>query len=255
MARFSHPCHDYPPGRVVDQFAGSGKFVVEARTQRIDGARVDIGGDRFLSADACQDLETKIIARLDRFQQENPLKYGLDLGVLAGELQADATADVVRYAVKRLVADGAIDLIDDFLRLPGFDPLAGLNERQRMLTMRIEQAFLDGRFEPPSAESVVGSDKASRDLLRLLLETGRLVRLKTYEKKSLIVLHAKAVDAARTAIADKYPYPEPFALKDIRDLLQSTRKYVVPLMEHLDATGFTIRSGDQRRLKQQVSRG
>ena len=46
-------------------------------------------------------------------------------------------------------------------------------------------------------------------------------------------------------------YPAAFALKDIRDLLGSTRKYVVPLMEHLDASGATTRSGDLRRLREQ----
>jgi hypothetical protein len=40
-------------------------------------------------------------------------------------------------------------------------------------------------------------------------------------------------------------------LKDIRDLLNSTRKFVVPLMEHLDTTGATVRSGDLRRLREQ----
>ena len=35
-------------------------------------------------------------------------------------------------------------------------------------------------------------------------------------------------------------------LSDIRDLLGSTRKYVVPIMARLDADGVTRRRGDDR---------
>ena len=35
-------------------------------------------------------------------------------------------------------------------------------------------------------------------------------------------------------------------IADARDLLGSTRKYVVPIMSHLDATGVTRRRGDDR---------
>ena len=33
---------------------------------------------------------------------------------------------------------------------------------------------------------------------------------------------------------------------DVRDLLASSRKYVVPLLEHFDREGFTRRRGDVR---------
>ena len=35
-------------------------------------------------------------------------------------------------------------------------------------------------------------------------------------------------------------------IADARDVLGSTRKYVVPIMNHLDATGVTRRRGDDR---------
>ena len=65
------------------------------------------------------------------------------------------------------------------------------------------------------------------------------------------MLHASALENVKQAIAREFPYPAAFALKDIRDLLGSTRKYIVPLMEHLDASGATVRRGDLRRLREQ----
>ncbi len=39
------------------------------------------------------------------------------------------------------------------------------------------------------------------------------------------------------------------SLAEVRDILQTTRKFVQPLLEHLDVIGVTVREGDIRRLK------
>jgi selenocysteine-specific elongation factor len=39
------------------------------------------------------------------------------------------------------------------------------------------------------------------------------------------------------------------SVAEARDLFNTSRKYILPLMEHLDAIGLTVRDGDFRRLK------
>jgi selenocysteine-specific elongation factor len=39
-------------------------------------------------------------------------------------------------------------------------------------------------------------------------------------------------------------------LGEVRDLLKTSRRYTQALLEHLDATGVTVRDGDYRRLKE-----
>jgi selenocysteine-specific elongation factor len=36
---------------------------------------------------------------------------------------------------------------------------------------------------------------------------------------------------------------------EARDQFNTSRKYILPLMEHLDSNGVTVRDGDFRRLK------
>ena len=38
-------------------------------------------------------------------------------------------------------------------------------------------------------------------------------------------------------------------LAGVRDLLNTSRRYTQALLEHMDATGVTVREGDYRRLK------
>jgi selenocysteine-specific elongation factor len=39
------------------------------------------------------------------------------------------------------------------------------------------------------------------------------------------------------------------SVAEARDLFNTSRKYILPLMEHLDSSGVTVRDGDFRRLK------
>ena len=39
------------------------------------------------------------------------------------------------------------------------------------------------------------------------------------------------------------------AAAELRDALQSTRKYLIPLLEHFDTEGLTLRQGGRRVLK------
>jgi selenocysteine-specific elongation factor len=40
------------------------------------------------------------------------------------------------------------------------------------------------------------------------------------------------------------------SLAEVRDLLNTSRKYAQALLEHLDAIGITVRAGDFRKLRQ-----
>jgi selenocysteine-specific elongation factor len=158
-------------------------------------------------------------------------------------------ADLWNAVLETLAADGRIVLDDRILALPGFDPLSGLTDRERRIAAEIESAFRGGGIAPPAPTAVLGADRQKENLFRMLLERGRLVRLNTYARGSQIVLHAETLTVAQQRLADHFPPPRTFTVADVRDLFGSTRRHITPLMEHLDAAGFTIRAGDTRRLQ------
>lgn len=210
---------------------------------------IRVGEDLVVAPCALDALLIEVVAVLERFHHEHPLRRGLDAGSLTNQLGATASPAVLQHALQRLIGRQKIESADERLCIAGHDPFARLGERERRLVGDIEQAFLAGGLQPPSPQAVVGSDKVKQTICRLLLETGRLVRLKTYDRSLQIVLHANTLKEVEQAIAREFPYPASFAVKEVRDLLQSTRRHVVPVMEHLDATGTTVRNGDLRRLR------
>ena len=45
-----------------------------------------------------------------------------------------------------------------------------------------------------------------------------------------------------------FPDSRPFAATEAKEALGTTRRTAIPLLEHLDRTGVTVRQGDLRRL-------
>ena len=78
-------------------------------------------------------------------------------------------------------------------------------------------------------------------MTRLLTERGLLVRL-----DERILLHRNAVEAARQAAVQLFTQAPSFTTMQFRDKLGVSRKYAVPLLDFLDRTRFTVRSGHDR---------
>ena len=76
--------------------------------------------------------------------------------------------------------------------------------------------------------------------MRALLRDGAIVSLDGF------YFSAGALDEARARVSRAVLARETLKLSDIRDLLGSTRKFVVPIMARLDADGVTRRRGDDR---------
>ena len=213
-------------------------------------APVLIDDDRLVERAAFEALGEQLVATLEAYHRANPRQRGLTAGSLRSGLADEPAEDVFQHALGGLMSGGKIESDRGILRVAGFDPLAGLSEPERRLSGEIERIFLDSGIQPPPPAGVIGTDSRKRKLYQLLIDSGQLVRLRTYDRGSNIVLHAATLRDVERQLREHFPYPEKFALSEVRDLLDSTRKYVVPVMEHLDAVGVTVRIGNLRRLRE-----
>lgn len=227
----------------------------QARGRLNDAAAVGIGGDRFVGQAAVDDLSRGIIEALERFHAEQPKLGGLGASKLRKSLPATPAQDVFDHALQALAARGELSNKAGLISLAGFDPLGGLDQRERALVGELEKSYRDCGLETPQGDELLKGLKAPRQLQQLLIDGGRLIKLRTYDRKTIKFVHADTLHEARERIEGRYPHPQQFAVSDIRDLLGSTRKHVVPLMEHFDATGFTARVGDKRYVQPQSTGG
>jgi selenocysteine-specific elongation factor len=97
------------------------------------------------------------------------------------------------------------------------------------------RALVEHPFSPPPPDAV------SRDELRELTRRGLAV-----ERDGVWFAAAAVDDAARVVAKLLATSPQGVTASQLREALGTTRKYLLPLLGHLDATGVTRRRGDVR---------
>lgn len=229
----------------------SGLGLAEAEAALSELRAVVTAAGMLVAEEAYERLREVILTGLGRYHDTHPNHAGLAAAKLASGLAPCPAEDVFRHALAGLIAEARIENHRGVLRLAGFDPLKTLGDHERHLAAEIEDAFRMRRLKPTYREQVVGRDELQRGLFELLCETERLVTLKVHGQDSDFVLHADVFNQAVADIETRFAYPQKFTVSEVRELLGANRKFTVPLMEHLDATGVTMRIGDLHQLRRQ----
>ena len=96
-------------------------------------------------------------------------------------------------------------------------------------------------FSPPRLSSAAADAGAPAALVRELEAAGDLVRL-----GDDLVMTSGAVAAATVKLRDAFAAEGPLTAARAKEVLATTRKYALPLLEHLDRVRVTRRRGDVR---------
>ena len=201
---------------------------------------------RWLAAAAIAELERRLLAALDAYHEREPLRPGMPIGALRGQLPGNVPNDVAELALDRCVASGAATISDDVAHRS--DHCLELGDADQALVDRILAEAERFALEPPSlrdwSEALGTSREHLQDLLAHLKRAGRMVRT-----PGELWFSAAAVAALRERIASHFETNPRLDTKAYKALIGTTRRTAVPLMEYFDDERFTIRSGDARVLR------
>jgi selenocysteine-specific elongation factor len=191
----------------------------------------DVAGREWLVSDqAATALRRRMVEVVRRHDAEHPLDPGLGVAALARTLGLPSPD-----LVPRLVAD-PLRVVDG--RVTASPTRAGLPPQLEEALATLEADLGEARFSAPTADRLaeLGLDHRS---VGAAARAGRLLDL-----GAGIVLLPGADLAAVQRLAE---LPQPFTTSEARQQLQTTRRVVLPLLAHLDRSGFTVRHEDDRR--------
>jgi selenocysteine-specific elongation factor len=203
------------PTRSADRVVAERGWVDVDQLQRLTGERVPPTVDHWVMAPAALDAVRGQIA---------------DAAVAAGATGIDLAAlSPIQRSVLATGVPGVVVTADRVL-----DSASATTELSSAATRTL--AALDAApWSPPPMSP------ADRGALRELERAGLAVQVGD------LWFSSTAVDAAAGVLADLLAeHPEGVTVSTTREALQSSRKYVLPLLAHLDATGMTRRRGDVR---------
>jgi selenocysteine-specific elongation factor len=209
------------------------------------GRIVAVEREWYLHADSQGRLRGLILTALEQYHRANPLRPGMGREELRGRA-GGADERVFAQALARLEAEGALKSDRDKVRLASHE--VRLTPEQQRIVEQVEQAFLEAEAAPPSPEEALARAGVKGDeeheLFQVLLDARKLVRV-----KESLFFHARALDIVQDKVVALLKERKEIGPQDIKDLLGISRKYAIPLLEHLDARRVTTRVGERRVLR------
>jgi selenocysteine-specific elongation factor len=174
---------------------------------------------------------------------------GLSRQALA-TLVPEASSAVLDEVVAQLVARGTLRQEGGLVRVLQLAREADRARAERDEAARLAERLRQGGLSPPDPHEIA-PDPPMRRLLDRLVREGTAVRALDRVQKREVLFHRDAVDAARRHLAPLLAGATGGLLaREVGAALGISRKYSIPLLEHLDATGFTRRIADRRVLAQ-----
>lgn len=189
-------------------------------------------------------LSNMLLAALERFHREHPARRGAPLAWCRAALPSPVGRELFEHLVEQLREGKRIISADGLLCRLGHDPFLALSEQDQRLAGQIESVLRQGGLNPALEDMPGYAQERFERVLRLLADSGRVVILPGQCGVVRVVLHAQAVREAERRLREAFAPPAAFTVSQARQALCSTRKFVVPLLEHLQKRGVSARRKD-----------
>jgi len=182
-----------------------------------------------------------VVQAVGRYAEANRLRDGIPKGELKSQLQRELPGPVFEEALEILTSGGRLSLRGDRVALPRAGP--ALSPKQEQLLGEIERRLAGKGFQVPDVSELTQGMVAERagDLIRYLVDSGRAVKVTSQ------LLYPRGLwDELENRLRAHFKESPSLSMGAFKELAQVSRKYAVPMLEHLDRTGLTRREGDDR---------
>lgn len=186
-------------------------------------------------------LKDAAVKMLTAYHKENPLRDGMKRDEFRSKFLKYEDMAVVDKITDSLVNRKFLKLVNGCVALYDFEPETDNNQDE------IANAFLQGGFAPESPDQIAvrfSKVKNFKQVIESLVNSGKLVRV---EDKILfhVDYYNKALELAKEHIAQNGQ----ITLAEMRDLMGTSRKFAVAVLEYWDRRNITKKVGDARVLK------
>jgi selenocysteine-specific elongation factor len=191
-----------------------------------------------MAASAWQSQVFIIEELLGTYHKLFPLRRGMPREELKSRLQASPR--LFNLFIKKMSSENKVVEGGTWVALSGHE--IKFDARQQASVKKLMDQCAANPFSPPTVKEMQAV--AGEEVVTALLDLGELVQVSpevAFRKNDYELLVNK--------IRDYIEKHGQISVAEARDLFNTSRKYILPLMEHLDSTGVTVRDGDFRRLK------
>jgi selenocysteine-specific elongation factor len=204
----------------------------------IESGDVVSSGDLLVDAKFWSETLGRAERIVDDHHQKHPEQTGLPLADLRASL-SPLDAKLIDAIVDNMSRDG-FQASSTIIRRHGHR--ITLPARMQNAGERLRKQLADHPFDPPSKKELCPDDR-SYEALRFLIAAGEAIAISPE-----LVLSAQAFAQSVQIIREYLRSHEAGTVSELKALLRSSRRVMVPLLEKLDRDKITARHGDLRSL-------
>jgi len=206
--------------------------------------RVETGrGPRWLAPAVVERVLDRGRKLLGDYLTSDRLARGMPKAQFLNRLLPRRAQDMGEIFLRWLEREKILVLAGDVVNIPGRK--AQLTDEESALAQTLLQRIEAAGLTPPSPAEI-GEELGTKEQIlagvtRYLLERGKLVQLPT----GLITSAAALETMRRELLASGW---DTFSVPQFKERFDLSRKWAIPLLEHLDSSGTTRRLGDRRQI-------
>ena len=208
-----------------------------------EGKLVKITAGLYLHQSFLERQGKRLSEILRQYHTANPLKEGMKREELRSRFLPQQ---------EQAVADGLLDYYARVERIKFTNGMASLfkfkvkvDEEAARMTEAMETIYRQAGYAPPTTDEVLGQmgkdQKKAQQVHAALVGSGTLVRM-----DAQMCFHREAYDEAVRQIVEQCRAQGQITLAEVRDLLGTSRKYAMAILDTLDREKVTKKVGDVR---------
>jgi len=197
----------------------------------------------YLSTRGLEILYDQIVVMITDYHRRYPLRSGYPKEDMRTRLFADFNPRIFNALLKYLEEMGRLVIKNNLVSIPGQQVEVGTKEGEAITA--IMQLMQDKAFAPPEMEELAKAAEISEDVLSevlaYLIEQDLVVKI-----SEGLYFTRTAIEQGRQVLNEHFDREKELTLATARDILNTSRKYALPLIEYYDRIRFTRRVGDVR---------
>jgi selenocysteine-specific elongation factor len=218
----------------------SSAVVTEALAELVGNGKVVERAGKLVSIAAYNRTLDRAAAVVTGYHTASPAKAGMP----REELRVGLGLDQKPFHSLMALADerGDLAVLPKTVRMPGYEP--HFSEQESRLVADILNRLELAGVNPPTVADLLGTRiHETRELLEILIDRQDLVKISPE-----LVFHPSVIRDTEAKLRAFLAEHNSIKVAEFRDLIGSSRKYVVPLIEYFDNKRVTRRVGDERTL-------
>ena len=209
------------------------------------GKALELLPDRYLAASVLDQAWEGCRKLLEAYHAANPLHAGMKLAELRQKLLPGTELAVADGVLAELAAEGRIKRVADRYAMAEFT--VHFTKRQNAIRDKLLQTYRKADLEVPGVDEVyplfLPKEKEDcKQVLESLISSGQLVMLTPQ-----LYYHQQTFDRVLEQTRAFFAEKEELTLAEFRDMLGTSRKYALAVLEYYDRNKMTKKDGDIRR--------